>query len=60
MKCHIQKGLKIERSNSAAHDADYDNYDGRAACSTISGHYGVPFGTKHENAKISSKKSENI
>ena len=52
--------MKIEGSNSAAHDVDYDNSDGRAACSTNSGHYGVPLGTKYPNGKISSQKSENI
>ena len=36
-------------SNSAAHDVDYDNSDGRATCSTNSGHYGVPLGTKYPN-----------
>ena len=47
--------MKIEGSNSAAHDADYDNSDGRAACSTIAGHYGVLLGTKPPNGKISSQ-----
>ena len=28
--------MKIEGSNSAAHDEDYDNTDGRAGCSTNS------------------------
>ena len=41
--------MKTEGSNSAAHDVDYDNSDGRAACSTDSGQYGVPLGTKYLN-----------
>ena len=53
--------MKIEGSNSLAHNADYDNSDGRAECNTISGHYGVPLGTKHpQNGKTSGQKSENI
>ena len=47
--------MKIEGSNSAAHDADYDNSDGRAACSINSGHYGVLLGTKYPNGNISSQ-----
>ena len=47
--------MKIEGSNSAAHDTDYDNSDGRAACRTNSGHYGVLLGTKYPNGKISSQ-----
>ena len=47
--------METEGSNSAAHDADYDNTDGRAACSTNSGHYGVPLGTKSQMVKYQVK-----
>ena len=53
--------MKTGGSSSTAHDADYDNADGREACNTISEHYGVPLGIKQPNqCKISNQKSENI
>ena len=48
--------MKIEGSNSAAHDADYDNSDGRAACSTIS--QGTTAFRWEQNTQM--KKSENV